>query len=300
MLQASAAGGGGQTIDVGYLPTTDAPTKPANATVGTNPVHGYTLDPLYSWSINYFPVNFQSTTGNGPILKQLYFREALAYLVNQQADHPGPAARLRQVHGRAGRHLPVDPVPVGRRASRATRSRTTRPRPSSLLTSHGWKVVPNGVTTCDDAVAVRRRASSRARRSASPCRTRPGTDWIASEMTQLQSNASTVGIKLSLDPKPFNQVTAIAGGNCVIAHISCDWDMANWGGGWTFVPDYYPTGETLFLTGSGRELLRLHQRAERLVINQTLTSTSMQSLYTWQDYLASSYRRSGSRTASTS
>ncbi len=37
VLQAACAGGG-QKLDVGYLPTTDAPTKPANATVGTNPV----------------------------------------------------------------------------------------------------------------------------------------------------------------------------------------------------------------------------------------------------------------------
>ena len=46
-------------------------------------------------------------------------------------------------------------------------------------------------------------------------------------------------------------MTAIGGGNCVVAHISCDWDMVNWGGGWTFVPDYAPTGETLFMSGSG-------------------------------------------------
>ena len=37
VLQASGAGGGDQKIDVGYLPTTDAPAKPANATVGPQP-----------------------------------------------------------------------------------------------------------------------------------------------------------------------------------------------------------------------------------------------------------------------
>ena len=39
-----------------------------------------------------------------------------------------------------------------------------------------------------------------------------GINWIESEMTQLKSNASAVGIQLSLQPKPFNQVTAIGGG----------------------------------------------------------------------------------------
>ena len=53
------SGSGSQKLSVGYLPTTDAPKKPANATVGANPVPGYTLDPLYSWSINYFVPNIE-------------------------------------------------------------------------------------------------------------------------------------------------------------------------------------------------------------------------------------------------
>ena len=130
MLQAGAAGGS-QKIDVGYLPTTDAPAKPANATVGTNPVHGYTLDPLYSWGINYFPVNFQSTTGNGPIIKQLYFRQALAYLMNQQSIIQGPLHGYGKFTVGPVGDLPEDARTCRRRARRATRSRSTRPRPSS-------------------------------------------------------------------------------------------------------------------------------------------------------------------------
>ena len=284
VLQASAAGGGGQTIDVGYLPTTDAPTKPANATVGTNPVHGYTLDPLYPWGINYFPVNFQSTTGNGPILKQLYFRETLAYLMNQQAVIQGP------LHG-YGKYTvgPVGTYPSTQYLS--AKGKEGDPFPynpamaKQLLTSHGWKVTPNGVTTCETpslcGAGVRQ---GQALSFTLPYAT--GTDWITSEMTQLQSNASTVGIKISLAPKPFNQVTAIAAGNCVVAHISCNWDMGNWGGGWTFVPDYYPTGETLFLSGSGANSGGYTNAQNDSLINATLTSNSVQSLYTWQDYLA--------------
>ncbi|MGO9660616.1 MAG: ABC transporter substrate-binding protein, partial [Acidimicrobiales bacterium] len=32
---------------------------------------------------------------------------------------------------------------------------------------------------------------------------------------------------------------------------SCSWELLNWGTGWTYFPDYYPTGEDLFKTGSG-------------------------------------------------
>jgi peptide/nickel transport system substrate-binding protein len=283
VLQAGSSGSG-QRLDVGYLPTTDAPTKPAGATVGTNPVSGYTLDPLYSWSINYFPVNLQSTTGNGPVIKQLYFREALQYLMNQKAIISGP------LHGYGLYTVgPVGTFPPSDYLSAKGQQGDSFPynpaKAKQLLTSHGWKVVPNGTTTCTNpSLCGAGVKSGQALSFSFPYVT--GTAWIESEMTQLQSNASTLGIKISLDPKPFNQVTAIAGGNCVTAHISCDWDMANWGGGWTFVPDYYPSGETLFQTGSGANSSGYSDPKNDSLINQTLTSSSLTALHTWQDYLS--------------
>src|SRR5262249_8204811 len=91
VLRSPAAGA--QKIDVGYLPAQNAIAKPAGSnplTAGQNPLQGYTLAPLYTWGINYFVMNFQSSTGNGPIINQLYFRQALAYLLNQQAVIKGP------------------------------------------------------------------------------------------------------------------------------------------------------------------------------------------------------------------
>ncbi len=116
------------SVDVGYLPEQDAPAKPASATVGTNPLHDYTLAPLYSWGINYYVTNFQSTTGNGPVIKQLYFRQALAYLMNQKAVIRArcaatacpPWGRSRTRRRRSSCH---------RARRRATRSRSTSRRP---------------------------------------------------------------------------------------------------------------------------------------------------------------------------
>ncbi|HTR91362.1 MAG TPA: ABC transporter substrate-binding protein [Trebonia sp.] len=282
VLQAGASGS--QKIDVGYLPTTDAPTKPPNATVGTNPVHNYTLDPLYDWSINYFPVNYQSTTGNGPIIKQLYFREALAYLMNQKAIIDGPlrgyglytvgpvgsypSTQFLSAKGKQGDPFPYNPT-----------------KAQSLLSSNGWHVVPNGSTTCQTPS----KCGPGVKAGQPLTFTLPyatGTDWIASEMTQLQSNASTIGIKINLEPKPFNQVTSVAAPNCVVAKTSCAWDMGNWGGGWVFVPDYDPTGETLFLSGSGANSGGYSDAKNDSLINETLTSSSLSPLYTWQDYLS--------------
>ncbi len=95
-------------------------------------------------------------------------------------------------------------------------------------------------------------------------------------MTQLQSNAAALGIKLNLQPKPFNQVTALAAGNCVVAKIPCNWDMANWGGGWSFAPDFLPTGETLFKCGAIANSGGYCDTNNDALINATLTSNSDQ------------------------
>jgi peptide/nickel transport system substrate-binding protein len=281
-----AKGTGGNQIDVGYLPTTDAPPTSAPMVAGTNPVSGYNLSPLYSWSINYFPLNYQSTTGNGPILKQLYFRQALQYLMNQAAVIKGPL----KGYGLATVG-PVGTLPLSGASYLSSTGKQGDPWPynpakaKSLLTANGWTVVAGGSTTCTDPS----KCGAGVKQGQALTFTLPyetGTTWIEQEMTQLQSNAAGVGIKLSLDPRPFNQVTAIAAGNCIVAHISCNWDMGNWGGGWTFVPDYYPTGETLFLSGSGANSGGYTNAQNDSLINTTLTSNSVQSLYSWQDYLA--------------
>jgi peptide/nickel transport system substrate-binding protein len=271
-------------IDVGYLPQEDAPAKPINATVGSNPLSGYTLTPWPLWGINYFVMNYQSTTGAAPIFKQLYFREALEDEMNQEAVISGPlrgygtttvgpvgtnpVTQWLSPQGKSGDPFPYDPG-----------------KAKSLLTSHGWKVVPNGVTTCTDPRLCGPGIKKGQKLSFSlPYAT--GYSWIQSEMIQLQSNAATAGIKLNLEPKPFTQVTALAAGNCAVAKLPCNWDMANWGGGWSFSPDYAPTGEQLFLSGVVANSGGYSNPANNSMINKTLTSSNLQYMYDWQDYLS--------------
>jgi peptide/nickel transport system substrate-binding protein len=274
----------GTKIDVGYLPQEDAPAKPINATVGSNPLSGYSLTPWPLWGINYFVVNYQSTTGAAPIFKQLYFREALEDEMNQEAVISGP------LRGYGTTTVgPVGTNPATQWLSPQSKSGDPFPynpgKAKSLLTSHGWNVVPNGVSTCADPSLCGPGIKKGQKLSFSmPYAT--GYSWIASEMIQLQSNAATIGIKLNLEPKPFAQVTALAAGNCAVAKLPCNWDMANWGGGWSFSPDYQPTGEQLFLSGVVANSGGYKNPSNDSMINQTLTSSNLQDLYNWQDYLS--------------
>jgi peptide/nickel transport system substrate-binding protein len=274
-------------INFGYLPQQNAPPKPANAAVGANPLasKGYTLEPWDIWGINYSVMNFQDTIGDhAAIFKQLYFRQALEDMMNQAAVISGP---LRG-YGTATVG-PVGASPVTSWLSSKGKQGDPYPynpsKAKSLLSSHGWTVNPGGVTTCTDPSKCGPGITAGTQLSFTFTYA-TGTQWIASEMTQLQSNAAAIGIKLNLDPKPFNQVTAQSAGNCVVAKIPCNWDLANWGGGWSFAPDYEPTGEELFLSGAVANSGGYTDPTNDALINKTLTSSNLQFMYNWQDYLS--------------
>ena len=276
-------------IDVGYLPTQDAPAKLAKATVGSNPVSGYTMSPLYPWGINYYVLNYQSSDGNhGAIFKQLYFRQALQYEMNQRAIISGP---LRG-YG-AATVGPVAATPASKWLS--AKGRQGDPYPYSpakaklLLTSHGWKVVPNGTSTCVKPGTAADECGAGI--TAGTALTfnyvyESGVSWVQSEVAQLQSNAASIGMKLSLQPKPFADVISQAVGNCVATKVPCNWDMANWGFGWSFSPNYLPTGETLFQCGAVANSGGYCDKTNDSLIAQTLTSSNLSLFYKWQNYLA--------------
>jgi peptide/nickel transport system substrate-binding protein len=272
-------------IDVGYIPTEDLPAKPAGAAVGANPLSGYTLAPWYSWGISYSTMNLQSTIGDhGAIFRQLYFRQAFQYLMNQQAIIQGP------LKGYASPTVgPVASYPVTQWLSPQLKAGDQFPydpaKARSLLASHGWKVVPGGTTTCANP-SLCGPGISKGSALSFTFNYANGQAWIQAEMTQLQSNAAALGIRLNLKPEPFNTVVAGYSGNCVVAKIPCNWDMADWGLGWSFYPDVSPTGETLFKCGAIANSSGYCSAADDAMINQTLTSGNLSYMYTWENYLA--------------
>src|SRR5262249_26878884 len=82
---------GTNRVDVGYLPTVDAPVPPPGTTTGGNPatLSGYNLTVLYPWELTYTPYNYKDPKA-GPIFSQLYFRQAFQSLIDQQGIINGP------------------------------------------------------------------------------------------------------------------------------------------------------------------------------------------------------------------
>jgi peptide/nickel transport system substrate-binding protein len=269
------------TIDVGAMPSIDAAPKPANKPAGPNPVPNYSLDPLYSYSINYFPLNFNNPDV-GPIFKQLYFRQALQLLMDQKSVINGPL----KGYG----NYTVGPVPTVPDSFLSPKGKQGDPFPydpakaQQLLSSHGWSVNPNGVTTCTNPTLCGPGIKQGQKLEFSlPWAT--GVAWIEQEMKQLQSNASKIGIKLNLKGESFDQVVGQAV-PCKPSEATCKWQMANWGGGWIFAPDFYPSGETLFQSGSGANSGNFSDPKNDQLISTTTTSSDPAAMYQWQDYLS--------------
>jgi peptide/nickel transport system substrate-binding protein len=270
-------------VDVGYIPSVDLPAKPASAAVGTNPLPGYTLGPWNDWGISYYTVNEQSNiSDHAAIFKQLYFRQALAYLLNGEAVLQGPLKGYGSLTTGPVASEPVTSWLSSQQGKNAFPYNPTQAK--SLLTSHGWTVNPGGTTTCSNASLCGPGISAGSALSFTFSYA-TGQAWIQAEVTQLQSNAAALGIKLNLKPEPFNTVVAASAGNCVVAKIPCDWDMADWGLGWSFYPDVLPTGETLFMCGAIANSSGYCDKTNDALISQTLASSNLTYMYNWQNYL---------------
>lgn len=245
------------SVDVGYLPTSDVTSSTSNPTTAgaNNPrlESNYSLSPLYTWSINYFPYNFNSTGDGGaagPIFKQLYFRQAFQTLV----DQPLYNQKIFKGYG-----IPTyGPVPVYPQNSFVSSYEKKNPytynvgNAKKLLSSHGWTVVPGGTSYCKNPGTGKNQCGAGIQKNAKLAfnlEYATGSSATTQLMNAEKSSWGQAGINVTLSGASFNTVL----GNAVpcTSGQSCSWELENWGAGWVFAPDYYPTGEAIFQTGAG-------------------------------------------------
>ena len=154
-----------------------------------------------------------------------------------------------------------------------------------LLTSHGWNVVPNGVTTCPNPQPVRAR-----HRQGPPARVQPALR----DRDQLDRAGNDPAAVERLAGRHQAQPRAQAvqpGDRHRSAQLRGREDLLQLGHGelgrrLVVLPDYYPSGETLFLSGSGANSGGYSNAENDSLIDQTLTSTSPSALNNWQNYLS--------------
>jgi peptide/nickel transport system substrate-binding protein len=280
---------GSQTIDVGYLPTVDAPVPPPGANVGPNPstLSDYSLSAVYPWSISYFPYNFNNPTV-GPIFSQLYFREAFQDLVDQEGVVAGPMHGYGKIVTGPVSDYPVTSYLSPTLAKLGDPWTLNIPAAELLLKNNGWVTHPGGQPdTCaspgtgpgDCGAGIPAGTALNFTLDYAS-----GLDYMQSAARELESNASLAGIDVTTTSMPFDTVVgeAFTPGNT-------SWQLAEWGG-WTFSPNYLPTGETLFQNGSSNNVGGYNNAQNNNLITATLqarTPSAFDSaMYQWEDFLS--------------
>jgi peptide/nickel transport system substrate-binding protein len=102
-------------------------------------------------------------------------------------------------------------------------------------------------------------------------------------MQALKSDFSQAGIQVNLSSEPFDSIVSLLT-PCTSSQSSCSWEMLNYGGGWTYGVDPYPTGDQLFETGSGSNSSNYSSPQANALIQATVHGTV--GLTNYENYLA--------------
>ncbi len=199
-------------------------------------------------------INFQDTTGHfDAIIRQLYVRQALAHLIDQQT-----VVKTMFKSAAAVNYGPVPQLPVNPYTPANNRS-VNGPYPydpsaaAALLKAHGWKVVPGGQTTCQKAGSGAGECGA-----GIPAGTPLTFNWVdlprsesptsALEGQAFASEAKTaLGVTVKLETRTFEyQLANFDDANPNASANRNDWAIANDG---AFFYNYYPASAQTFSTG---------------------------------------------------
>jgi peptide/nickel transport system substrate-binding protein len=276
-LDALRAGG---VLDIGVLPLNDVQQ------VGVLKSEGYSIASQPLPGVAAITPNFYNAQV-GPILRQLYVRQAMEDLI----DGPQIVARVYQGYADPG----AGPVPVQafpQWASPLEKSGGPYPynpaKAASLLTAHGWKVVPGGTSTCQRpgagasdcgvGIAAGQPLSFQMLYSS-------GTASMDEQEAAIQSSEEQAGIKIALKSEPFNTLVGQFGVCTASSHPAsgCSWQLVDEG----YIPyNLYPAGSSLFNTGGVNNNGGYSTPEEDSLINATEYASSTQAFFQYEDYTA--------------
>jgi peptide/nickel transport system substrate-binding protein len=273
-------------VDVGQVPDQDlAPVSGGQVLPSSNPLgSGFNLEPRYQYSVEYYQINFNNPT-LGPAFRQLYVRQALQELVDQQGMLK--TAQRGYAYPTAG-GVPSQPANPWTPAIE-TSNYGQGPYPFSvanattLLTSHGWRNV-GGTMTCE-APALCGAGIAAGTRLAFTMDYATGVSYLQQEVAILRSDMKEAGIQLNLTAQSPGTITGESQ-PCAPSAPACKWQALNFGGRNFNGPGFEPTGEPLFETGAASNAGSYSNPQEDNLINLTHTSNSLTVFQQYATYTA--------------
>jgi peptide/nickel transport system substrate-binding protein len=277
-LDALRAGG---SLDVGNLPLNDIKQE------GVLKATGYSTATAYvAGSAAIIPNLYNASAG--PLLRQLYVRQALEDLINR----PQIVSKVYSGLADPGN----GPVPLQATSQWVSPlEKSGGPYPyspsaaSALLKAHGWKVVPGGTSTCQSpgtgasdcgaGIAAGEPLSFQLAYSS-------GMASMDEQNAAIQSSEDQAGVKIALKSEPFNSLVATVGTCTAAAHpaSTCGWQLVDFG--YDPYTGLYPTGTGFFDTGGFNNQGGYSDPEMNSLINATEYGSSTQTFFTYEDYAA--------------
>ncbi|HET6909136.1 MAG TPA: peptide ABC transporter substrate-binding protein [Mycobacteriales bacterium] len=265
-------------LTYGYIPLTDLSQKSRLQSLG------YSIAPWPSWSISYIVLNFNNPTV-GPILRQLYIRQALEKLIDQQ----GYIKAFLKGNG-ITTNGPAPLQPASQFVSPQMKKGYYTYDPSgavALLRAHGWDVKPNGTTTCAHP-GTGSGECGKGIASGAPLSFQmkylSGVTYLTQEMQTWKSALLKAGIQLSLTQGSEGQVVDTA--TACKPGPGCGWQMVQWGSPSWIWSNPYPSGEATFATGAGVNAGSYSDPRNDANIKAVETSSNPSAFTTYENYLA--------------
>lgn len=269
----------GGKIDYGYLPVQESAQQKVLEGAG------YTVQPWDVWGAGYFVINFNHPTA-GPLFKQTYIRQSLQSLINQDSYVKGP---LRGYGDPS--YGPIGVKPANSFLTQYDTSKTwpfNADKAVQMLTAHGWSVKPNGVSTCQRPGTGPDQCGAGIAAGAGLQFTLEYSSGLVSldqEMQAMKSDFSRAGVDLKLTQAPFNTVLGDVA-PCKPNQPSCKWEMINWGGGWIYGINPYPSGDQLFATDAGSNYGGYSNPEADKLISANVHSADPQAIANFANFLA--------------
>lgn len=234
-------------VDVGYLETselTEPAPKPGEA--GTNLASlnsKYRLSVQVPYAFDFAQMNFTSTNPLQAEFQQLYVRQALQESIDQDGI-------LRNVDDNYG--VPEDsPMPLTAPASFGRQPTNPYPfNPSTakaLLISHGW-TDESGVMTCTSPGTTATHCGANIPAGAQLKFTLmyvTDSPTVDATVNLISTDWNNIGIAVTATANTLNNLAA----DCTSTSTT-PWSMCWSGDSWSYQPNYYPSGEQMFVSGA--------------------------------------------------
>jgi peptide/nickel transport system substrate-binding protein len=267
-------------VQVGPIPSQDIPQIPQLKS------DGYSIQVLpIAAEAGIYP-NWYAPNGVGAMLQQLYIRQAMEDLINR----PELVSTVFDGYADPGN----GPISMNYTTLTTPLEKAGGPYPYNpskavaLLKANGWKVTPNGVSTCQDpgtgsgqcgaGIAAGARLAFTLAYSA-------GQENVDQMEAQIATWEEQAGIKFTLKSEPFNTLVGTVGVCNAQSHpaSTCSWQLVDFG----YDPyQLYPAGSGLFNTGgSGNQGGYSNPEMDQL-INETEYSDNPAAFAQYENFAA--------------